>query len=107
LRETLELARRCTVFLGNDTGAAHLAAAAGLATVTIFSGIHPPGTWEPWSPRSIAVRRRVPCDCCGSEECCPTGTSTCVRSIATDDVLEPLRRLLESAHPQRAKETAA
>jgi ADP-heptose:LPS heptosyltransferase len=87
LDETLELCRKAALFLGNDSGASHVAAAAGIPTITVFSGIQFPGVWEPIGHSETAVRTAIPCQGCYSEEVCPTGTSDCMRAIAPEEVL--------------------
>jgi len=42
--------RDCRLFVGNDSGVSHLAAAAGCATVALF-GATDPGVWAPRGPR--------------------------------------------------------
>lgn len=45
---------RCTVFVGNDSGLGHIAAAAGIPTLTVF-GPGRPQRYHPWGPRSSCV----------------------------------------------------
>ena len=99
LRETVELARRAAAYVGNDTGAAHLAAAAGIPTITVFSGIHGPGVWDPWSPHNVSIRHTVPCYPCRSETYCPTGTMECLRSIQPLEVASRVIGILASSKP--------
>ncbi len=44
--------RRCTAYLGNDSGITHLASSLGLATVALFGPTDP----EVWAPRGSSVR---------------------------------------------------
>jgi len=44
--------RRCTAYLGNDSGITHLASSLGLATVALFGPTDP----EVWGPRGSFVR---------------------------------------------------
>jgi len=46
---------RCALFLGNDSGVTHLAAAVGIAVVAMFGSASPP-IWEPCGERVRAVR---------------------------------------------------
>jgi hypothetical protein len=46
---------RAGLFVGNDSGASHLAAAAGAPTVALF-GPTDPEVWSPVGPRVVAVR---------------------------------------------------
>ena len=78
LTETAELIRISSLYLGNDTGLAHLGAASGIPTVALFSGIHPTGIWDPWSDCNVTLRANTACQPCGSERCCPTGDKRCL-----------------------------
>lgn len=94
LPETAQVLRRCQLFIGNDSGAAHLAAAVGTPCVTIFSSVVFPGIWEPWGKHNTALRHSVPCEFCFSEGHCPTGTRECIRGIPVEQVLAAVRTYL-------------
>jgi ADP-heptose:LPS heptosyltransferase len=47
--------RRCALFVGNDTGLMHMAAAAGVPTVGLF-GPSPPTHYAPWGPRTAVAQ---------------------------------------------------
>jgi heptosyltransferase III len=51
--------RRCALFIGNDTGLMHLAAAAGTPTLGLF-GPSPVEQYAPWGPRAAYVRSAEP-----------------------------------------------
>lgn len=88
LLETAEVLRRSILFVGNDSGIAHLAGAVGTPAVTVFSAIERPGTWEPWKSRNLSVRVSVPCQYCRGFTECPTGTLACTREIPISRVME-------------------
>jgi heptosyltransferase-3 len=46
-RGTAALFERCALFIGHDSGPAHLAAAVGARVIAIFSWYNPPGKWFP------------------------------------------------------------
>ncbi|MFQ5773531.1 MAG: glycosyltransferase family 9 protein [Kiloniellaceae bacterium] len=52
--------RRCRLFLGNDSGLMHLAAAAGAPTLGLF-GPSPESRYRPWGPRAAYVRTPESC----------------------------------------------
>jgi heptosyltransferase-2 len=58
----------CSLFIGNDSGAMHVAAAAGLPVVAIFGPTDPDGT-APLSRNRILVRRTVSCSPCFLRHC--------------------------------------
>jgi heptosyltransferase-2 len=58
----------CSLFIGNDSGAMHVAAAAGLPIVAIFGPTDPDGT-APLSRNRVVVRRAVSCSPCFLRHC--------------------------------------
>jgi len=62
------LLSQCQVFIGNDSGAMHVAAAAGLPTVGIFGPTDPFGT-APVTPRHTIVRQQPYCSPCLLRRC--------------------------------------
>lgn len=59
---------RCQLFIGNDSGAMHVAAAVGLPVVAIFGPTDPFGT-APVTPRRTLVHQRVSCSPCFLRHC--------------------------------------
>lgn len=51
--------RRCALFIGNDSGLMHLAAAAGVPTLGLF-GPTPADRYGPWGPHTAFVRTQAP-----------------------------------------------
>ena len=51
--------RRCALFIGNDTGLMHMAAAAGTPTLGLF-GPSPIEKYAPWGSRTAVVRTAHP-----------------------------------------------
>jgi heptosyltransferase-2 len=58
----------CQLFIGNDSGAMHVAAAVGLPVVGIFGPTDPVGT-APVTPRFTLVRQPVSCSPCFLRHC--------------------------------------
>jgi hypothetical protein len=88
--------RQCAMFLGNDSGPGHLAAALGVPCVSLMSGVHVKRTWEPWGEANIALRHVVKCSPCLSENFCPIGTMECIRGIGVDEALAACLGFLNS-----------
>jgi heptosyltransferase II len=68
LRQFIDLAAACRLFLTNDSGAMHIASAAGVPTVTVFGATDetatgPTGAW------TRIVREQVECSPCLLREC--------------------------------------
>jgi heptosyltransferase II len=62
------LLSQCHVFIGNDSGAMHVAAAVGLPAVAIFGPTDPFGT-APVTPRHTVIRRQPYCSPCFLRRC--------------------------------------
>ena len=84
--------RRGAVFLGNDSGLAHLASAAGTPAVVVFGSTDPDAT-RPWDGprpdgkpvRLALVRRRTLCAPCRFDVC-PIDHA-CMEGVTPEDVL--------------------
>jgi ADP-heptose:LPS heptosyltransferase len=59
LTEAAAALARCALYVGNDSGLMHLAAAAGAPTVGLF-GPSPPEDYAPCGPHTAVARTRVP-----------------------------------------------
>ncbi len=59
---------RSQLFIGNDSGAMHVAAAVGVPVVGVFGSTDPHGT-APVTPRRTLVQRKVACSPCFLREC--------------------------------------
>jgi len=68
LREFIELAAACRVFLTNDSGAMHIASALGVPTVAVF-GATDDTTTGPAGSHARIVREPVECSPCLLREC--------------------------------------
>ena len=85
LAETAALLERADLFIGPDSGPAHLAACAGVPSIVLFSGTNRAGQWRPWSRRSLVVRHRVPCGPC-HRKICPLADHPCMTGLAPERV---------------------
>jgi heptosyltransferase-2 len=92
LPEVASLIEGCRVFIGNDSGITHMAAALGVPTVAIF-GPTDPGVWAPRGENVTVVRPEVPCSPCSRERFFECQHPDCMRDIKLSDVLESLRKL--------------
>jgi heptosyltransferase-2 len=68
LREFIDLAAACRLFLTNDSGAMHVAAALGVPTVAVF-GSTDDTTTGPTGPLARVVREHAECSPCLLREC--------------------------------------
>ncbi len=68
LRDFIELAAACRVFLTNDSGAMHIASALGVPTVAVFGATDAAAT-GPTGPLARVVREPADCSPCLLREC--------------------------------------
>jgi lipopolysaccharide heptosyltransferase II len=68
LREYIELAAACRVYLTNDSGGMHIASALGIPTVAVFGATDDVAT-GPTGPAARVVREMVECSPCLLREC--------------------------------------
>jgi heptosyltransferase II len=92
------LLSQCHLFIGNDSGAMHVAAAVGLPVVAVFGPTDPSGT-APATPRSSIVQQKPYCSPCFLRHC-PTD-HRCMRGITTDMVEAATKPWLEAVEEQR------
>src|ERR1043166_4420217 len=85
--------KRCALFVGNDTGTMHLAAAVGVPCVAIFSSREPPGIWFPAGEGHRVFRSEIECEGCGLIECIELGNE-CLKRIGYDEVVAACRELI-------------
>jgi len=93
---SVEVMRRSEAFVGNDSGAAHLAAAAGTRVVSI-SGADDPRETRPLARVATIVNKQIHCSPC-VKNICPRDdhVNECMDVIAVDEVLEAIREILAS-----------
>ncbi len=95
LPEVTALASRARLFVGNDSGIAHIAAAAGAPCVVIFGSsnvVH----WRPWTmnPNEV-VREEMPCQPCHGYFCAEFEKPECILRVPLERVLGAIDRILD------------
>jgi ADP-heptose:LPS heptosyltransferase/GT2 family glycosyltransferase len=84
LTELPRLLKNCSLYIGNDSGPKHIAAAVGIPTVGIHSGVVDPVEWGPMGPNAVALRRNMTCS-----PCYLANADDCPRALACLRFLEP------------------
>ena len=100
LRQFAALVERCSLFLCNDSGPMHIAAALKVPTVAIFG----PTDYVRWGPRNenaAIVRRDMECWPCSAHRC--KRAFECTKSLPVSDVWDAVRRLLSTSRLQKKK----
>ena len=82
LRDLPRLLAACALYIGNDSGPKHIAAAMGVPTIGIHSGVVDPGEWAPMGERTVALHRNMSCSPCYLAKAgdCPRGLA-CIRML--------------------------
>ena len=93
------LLSQCHLFIGNDSGAMHVAAAVGLPVVAVFGPTDPLGT-APVTPHCTIVQEEPYCSPCFLRRC-PTD-HRCMTKITPDMVETAARSWISSIEVQRA-----
>ncbi|HSE21545.1 MAG TPA: glycosyltransferase family 9 protein [Pyrinomonadaceae bacterium] len=92
-REAAAALSQCVLYVGNDTGTMHLAAAVDTPCVAIMSALDWPGRWVPYGPGHTVLRRSVPCEGCLLKVCDKEGMR-CLKMIEVDDVVDACSQIL-------------
>jgi heptosyltransferase II len=90
------LLSQCHLFLGNDSGAMHVAAAVGLPVVAVFGPTDPNGT-APVTPRANIIQQKPYCSPCFLRRC-PTD-HRCMKAVTPEMVEVALRVRLSEVSP--------
>jgi ADP-heptose:LPS heptosyltransferase/GT2 family glycosyltransferase len=95
LSELPRLLLRCAVFIGNNSGIHHIAAALGVPTVGIHSGVVDAREWGALGPSSVAIRRDVLCSPCYIEfaDSCPRKLA-CLTTLGPGDVFKLCTKMM-------------
>jgi heptosyltransferase-2 len=93
-RDFAALLASCSLFIGNDSGAMHVAAAVGLPVIGIFGSTDPECT-APVTEQFTLIREAVYCSPCFLLRC-PVD-HRCMTRIAVDSVFEAATRVKNSA----------
>lgn len=80
------------LFVGNDSGPAHIAAAVNTPQVVLF-GPASSVRWHPWKAPARLVQNQFPCNPCAMFRCEEFPEPECIRSISVDQVREAIDHL--------------
>ena len=95
LTEFIDMTAACALFLTNDSGAMHIASAAGIPTVTVF-GATDHTTTGPTGDHARIVREPVECSPCLLREC-PID-HRCMTRVSSERVIAEASSLLAGVH---------
>jgi len=95
------LLSRCHLFIGNDSGAMHVAAAVGVPVVAVFGPTDPDGT-RPLTSQLSVVQRKVACSPCFLRHC-PID-HRCMKFVDLDLVIDAARGWLASLPARKGQD---
>ena len=91
MRQFIDLAAACSVFLTNDSGSMHVASALGIPTIAVFGATNPETT-GPAGPANTVVQEEVECSPCFKREC-PID-HRCMTRVTSERVVEAASSLI-------------
>ena len=92
-RESAAVLKKCRLYVGNDTGCMHLAAAVGIPCVAIFSSRDVPGKWYPYGKNHRVFRTQIACQGCMFKKC-EALNMECIKRIAVAEVYQSTAEVL-------------
>jgi heptosyltransferase-2 len=89
LWESAEILALADRLVCNDSGAMHMAAAAGVPTVTVFGPTILEFGYRPWQNQARVAQVELKCRPCGKHgaKACPLGTHECMKAVSVQTVL--------------------
>lgn len=95
LARAAALLRRCDLFLGNDSGISHLAAAVGARTIVLF-GPSDPRQWAPRGEAVTIVSRAIECSPCESQAMKICSHRACLTGLPPAEVINRMATQAEA-----------
>lgn len=94
LDELFALIDGCRLFVGNDSGPTHAAAALHKPVVVVW-GSSNFKAWHPWGTDYEFIRSDLPCMPCPGYTCAAFGKPKCILEIPVESVLQACHRILD------------
>lgn len=90
IKQLCALTKKCFLYIGNDTGPLHIAAALGVTPVG-FYGPSNPEQLRPYHSNAVVFRKGVKCSPCGTKPRC--GNNICMKEITVEEVYEKIKNI--------------
>jgi len=91
--ELAELIRGARLYIGNDSGPMHLAAAVGTPTIAVW-GSSDSRRWRPWKVEHRVVQNPFECNPCPGYRCLVADSPLCIESVTVEQVSAAAKELL-------------
>ena len=93
ISELIWVLKQALIYIGNDCGPTHLAAALAVPTIVLF-GPSDSKVWYPWQVEHEIVQNAFECNPCPFHRCYVYDEPKCILSITPDQVKQAVNRLL-------------
>ena len=103
IKELAALSRRCKLFVSNDTGPMHVAAASGTRVIALFGPANPERS-HPWGGDHIVIKKDLPCSPCSRIVC---KELNCMKAITVEEVFQAVRVQLERIEESKRRPSPA
>jgi len=97
--ELAELIRGARLYIGNDSGPMHLAAAVGTPIIAIW-GSSDSRRWRPWNVEHRVVQNPFECNPCPGYRCLVADSPLCIESVTVEQVDRTVDELLSNESRQ-------
>ncbi|UCE33608.1 MAG: glycosyltransferase family 9 protein [Deltaproteobacteria bacterium] len=87
--------KKCSLLIGIDSAAVHIAASVGTPTTTIF-GPSSPTNWAPRGTQHQVVSMNLPCVPCREKGCDNSEVSRCLRELGVHEVITPVEKQIRN-----------
>jgi heptosyltransferase-2 len=94
IAEFAAVAERAAVFVGADSGPAHLAASVQAPVVVLFSGTNDARVWKPVGSEVTVLQHQVACAGCRLRQC-PVTDHPCMQGLKPERVVQAVLQLLQ------------
>lgn len=99
ISQVIGLIEKCSIFISNDTGPMHIAAAQGVPTIGLF-GANTPTLWGPYGKGNISIYHKEKCSPCidnsrGLMPDCPYDNK-CIKAISVDEVKKAIDKIIKN-----------
>lgn len=97
LKQLTALIKKCRVFITNDSGPMHIAAAMDIPIVAIFGPTVKQLGFFPYSKKAVVIEKNLPCRPCGKHgpNKCPKKHFDCMNKITVGEVFDAVKKQYE------------